>query len=116
GGPLRFSITTNGSAAEQQINAPAGLSVGVWHHVAVAVSGGVGVLYQDGTAVGTNGSMTLNPAALGRTMANTIGQSQFPANPNLTGSVDEFRIYPSALNAQQIASLSTPPSSTLAIT
>ena len=68
GGPLRFSITTNGSGAEQQINAPR-RAVGwrVASRRGRRVPGGVGVLYQDGTAVGTNGSMTLNPAALGRT-------------------------------------------------
>lgn len=116
GGPLRFSITTNGPGAEQQINASAGVSMGVWHHVAVTVSNNFGLLYLDGKTVGTNSSLTLKPATLGSTTANTIGQSQFAADPYLTGSVDEFRIYPSALSAQQIASLAIPASSVLSMT
>jgi hypothetical protein len=116
GGPLWFSITTNGPNAAQEINGPAGLSIGVWHHVAVTLSNSVGILYLDGTAVGTNSSMTLAPATLGATTANTIGRSQFSADPHLTGSVDDFRIYPSALSAQQVAVLATPASSELTMT
>ncbi|HEY1787729.1 MAG TPA: LamG-like jellyroll fold domain-containing protein, partial [Verrucomicrobiae bacterium] len=116
GGPLWFAITTNGSGAAQEINGPAGLSVGTWHEVAVTMSNGLGVLYLDGTAVGTNSNMTLTPSALGQTTANTIGQSQFSEDPHLTGSVDDFRIYPSALNAQQVATLATLPSSELTMT
>ena len=115
GGPLWFAITTNGPNAAQEINGPTGLSAGVWHHVAVTISGGVGILYQDGIAVGTNNSMTLYPALLGSTTANTIGQSQFAADPHFTGNVDDFRIYASALSAQQVASLATPASSELTI-
>jgi Concanavalin A-like lectin/glucanases superfamily len=84
--------------------------------VAVTLSGGIGVLYQDGKAVGTNSSMTLDPAMLGNTTANTIGQSQFSADPHLTGSVDDFRIYPSAMTPQQVASLVAPASSELTMT
>jgi hypothetical protein len=105
GGPLRFSITTSGSGGEQQINGPATLSDGVWHHVAVTLSNTVGILYLDGIAIGTNSSMTLTPAALGSTTANTIGQSQFAGDPHFTGSVDDFRIYPSALSAAQVGAL-----------
>ena len=112
-GPVRFAITTSGSGGEQQINGPATLSTGAWHHVAVTMSNGVGILYLDGTAVGTNSSMTLSPSSLGKTTANTIGQSQYSGDPHLTGIVDDFRIYPSALSARQVASLAVPASSEL---
>lgn len=104
-GPLRFAITTSGSGGEQPINGPATLSSGVWHHVAVTLSNTVGILYLDGIAAGTNSSMTLNPYALGNTTANTIGQSQFSGDPHLTGSVDDFRIYPTALSAAQVGAM-----------
>jgi len=101
---VRYAITTNSSAGEQRIENRAVLSTGIWHHVAVTLSGSVGVLYIDGAAVGTNSSMTLHPSNLGSTTQNYIGKSQW-ADPNLTGSVDDFRIYSRALSAAEIAGL-----------
>jgi alpha-L-arabinofuranosidase len=107
-GNLRFSITTNSYGAEQQINAPNALPAGGWHHVAVTLGDGIGVLYLDGAAVGTNSAMTLSPASLGVTTQNWIGRSQFSADPYLAGTVDEFRIYSGALNPGEIATFLTP--------
>ncbi len=101
-GKLQFGITTNGSGAEQQIGSGASLTAGVWHQVAVTVAGGVGVLYLDGVAVGTNANLTLSPANLGTTTLNYIGKSQY-AVPSLNGALDEFRIYNTALSAAEIA-------------
>ncbi len=50
GGPLRLVITTTGSRAEQQISGTDALPAGEWHHVAVTLAGGVGILYVDGAA------------------------------------------------------------------
>jgi len=66
GGPVRFAITTAGSRAEQRISGQAALSAdGRWHHIAVTLTGGVGILYVDGVEVGQNGAMFLTPAMLG---------------------------------------------------
>jgi len=104
-GPLRFAITTGNG--EQQINGTAALPAGAWHHVAVTLSNTLGILYLDGVAVGTNSNMTLEPMNLGNTTQNTIGQSQFSADPHLTGAVDDFRIYGRALSASEVVSLAT---------
>jgi hypothetical protein len=105
GGPVRFAITTSGAGGEQQINGPGELPLNTWSHVAVTLSGHTGTLYVNGTAVGTNTSMTLNPAALGDTTQDWIGRSQYPADPYLDGGIDDFQIYDSALSASQIAAL-----------
>jgi fibronectin type 3 domain-containing protein len=101
-GTVRFAITTGGGGAEQQINSSSTLSTGVRHRVAVTLSGSTGVLYLDGTPIGTNSSMTLNPSSLGSTVNNYIGKSQYP-DPYLNGSLDEFRIYNRALTAVEVA-------------
>ena len=107
GTSVRYAITTGSSGGEQQLNRAGNLSTGVWHHLAVTLSGSTGVLYVDGVPANTNLSMTLNPSSLGSTTQNYIGKSQW-ADPNLTGSVDDFRIYSRALNAAEVASLANP--------
>ncbi|HEU5396268.1 MAG TPA: LamG-like jellyroll fold domain-containing protein, partial [Verrucomicrobiae bacterium] len=103
-GKVRFAITTSGGGGEQQINSSATLSLNTWHQVAVTISGSVGILYVDGAAVGTNSSMTLNPASLGTTTQNYIGKSQY-SDPYLNGQVDEFRIYNRALSSAEVVTL-----------
>jgi hypothetical protein len=97
---VRFGITTNGS--EEQINCDSTLTTGVVHQVTVTLSGATGVLYLDGVAVGTNSSMTLKPMDLGNPVNNYLGKSQYSV-PTLNGSLDELRIYNTALSADEIA-------------
>jgi hypothetical protein len=59
-------------------------------------------MYLDGSPVGTNSGMTLNPSSLGSTVNNYIGKSQY-SDPYLNGSLDEFRIYKRALTAAEVA-------------
>lgn len=101
-GKLRFGITTNSAGGEQQINCNSVLATGVWHQATVVINGNLGVLYLDGVPVGTNSSMTLNPAGLGSTSNNYLGRSQW-ADPYLNGALDEFRIYGAALSLAEIA-------------
>ena len=107
GGPIRFAITTSGAGGEQQINGTGELPLNTWSLVTVTLSGSTGTLYVNGTAVGTNTNMTLNPAALGDTTNDWIGHSQYPADPYLDGEIDDFNIYNSALSASQIATLAS---------
>jgi hypothetical protein len=107
GASVRYAITTSSGGGEQQLNRAGNLSTGVWHHLAVTLSGSTGVLYVDGVPANTNLSMTLKPSSLGSTAQNYIGKSQW-ADPNLTGSVDDFRIYSRALNATEVAALANP--------
>lgn len=112
GSGVRFAITTNGSGSEQRITGSSALVTGAWVHVAVTLSGSIGILYVNGTSVGTNTSMTLKPSSLGSTSRNYIGRSQY-SDPYLNGLIDDFRIYPRALSASEIQMLisgSTPSS------
>lgn len=103
GTKVRFAIRTP-SVSEQIIDGTGPLSTGTWVHVAVTLSGSVGKLYVNGTLVGTNNAMTLNPSSLGSTNLNYIGKSQFN-DPYLSGSVDNFRIYNRAFSAGEVATL-----------
>lgn len=105
-GGLRFAI--GGGGSEQLIDYTNNLSIGVWHHVAVTMTAGIGILYVDGLAVATNSAMTLTPALLGSTTQNWIGRSQYSADPYLNGAVDDFRICSGALSPNEIASFVTP--------
>jgi hypothetical protein len=105
-GTLRFAITTNSAGAEQQINGPSALSANTWHYVVVTLNGTTGILYLDGSPVGTNSGMTLNPSSLGMTTNNYLGKSQW-ADPYLDGKLDEFSIYNVALSANEIGLIYT---------
>ena len=112
GSTVRFAITKFSGGGEQQINGTSVLSAGSWHHVAVTLKGaggnGVGILYVDGVAVGTNSAMCYTPDMIGRLVNctnNFIGRSAFGSDPYLNGKVDDFRIYNGALSASQIAAL-----------
>jgi hypothetical protein len=108
GNLMRFAITTTGGAGEQRLDSNGTLPVGGWHHVAVTLGDGIGVLYLDGAPVATNQAMTLTPADLGNTTQNWLGRSQYPADPYLNGAVDDFRIYRGVLSPAEVASLVTP--------
>src|SRR5262249_35241741 len=94
---IRFAITTTGGGGEQQLNGPA-LAANTWTHIAVTLSGTNATLYVNGMPVATNTSMTLNPSSLGVTTQDFLGKSQFSADPALLGSIDDFRIYGTALS------------------
>lgn len=107
-GMPRFAITTSGSGGEQQINSSVAITAGAWTHVAVTLSGSIATLYINGVAAGTNTGMTLRPSSLGATTQNYLGKSQSASDPNLQGSLDDFRIYGRALLAAEIQALATP--------
>jgi len=103
-GTVRFAITTAGGGGEQTINGTSALPTGAWTHVAVTVSGNLGVLYVNGVEVGRNEAITITPMSLGGTWQNWIGRSQY-SDPYLNGRVDDFRIYSNALAASDVLAL-----------
>jgi DUF1680 family protein len=105
GGPARFAITSSGAGGEQRINAPAALPAGAWTHVAVTLSGGLGVLYLNGAEVARNAAITVRPTDLGGTTQNWLGRSQYGGDPYLDGALDSFRLYSRALSAAEVADL-----------
>lgn len=60
-------------------------------------------LYVDGVEVAKNASVTNTLASIGITKA-YLGKAQWEKDPCLGGSVDEFRIYDTALSAAEVAS------------
>jgi hypothetical protein len=108
----QFSITAAGGNTAESIYGNAILGTGGWHHLAVTLTGnegnGVGILYVDGVAVGTNSTMSHTPGMIGdliNDVNNWIGRSQFSGDPYLNGKVDDFRIYNGAVNAAGIAAI-----------
>src|SRR5262249_54557129 len=73
-------------------------------HIAVTLSGTTGTLYVNGTPVGTNANMTLNPSSLPVTTQDWIGRSEY-SDPFLNASVDDFQIYSRALSAAEVQAL-----------
>ena len=103
-GVVRFAITTSGAAGQRTIDGAAPLPTGVWTHVAVTSSGGVGVLYVNGVEVGRNESLDLTPLDLGSSTQNWLGRAQSAA-PFLDGRLDNFHIYSGALPPADVAAL-----------
>lgn len=102
-----FAITTGGSGGEQKITAPVSFKAGEWTHIAVTKSGNTGRIYVNGKEVGRNDSLTLSPTSLGNTTQNYIGKSQY-ADPYLKGTVDDLKIYKTALTESDISALAIP--------
>ncbi|MGC4030961.1 MAG: rhamnogalacturonan lyase B N-terminal domain-containing protein [Tepidisphaeraceae bacterium] len=98
-GVSRFAINTG--SGEQTVSGAA-LAVGAWSHVVITLNGNTATLYINGQVAGTNTAMTYRPSALGNTTNNLIGDSQFTADPNLLGTVDDLRLYSAAITASDV--------------
>ncbi|MGC4031163.1 MAG: hypothetical protein QM754_05370 [Tepidisphaeraceae bacterium] len=105
-GVVAFAISTGGGSGEQQLTSTTTLTTGTWNFIAVTLSGTTATLYVNGVAVATNSGMTLNPSSLGLTTQNWLGRSQY-GDPNLRGSIDDFRVYGAATSASSIAAMYT---------
>jgi hypothetical protein len=103
----RFGISISGNTREEDIKAQEAVPTLKWTHVAVVLGPSGGTLYFDGTPVGTNSSMTLRPADLGRMVSSYVGRSQFSDDPYLDGDIDEFRVYSRALSLEEIQALAS---------
>jgi hypothetical protein len=109
GGNLRGAYTTTGGGGGEQLlqwpgsgRPPAGHKA----HIVWTTDGTTqqGRLYVDGELVGANNSMSLTPAALGPTVNNWLGRSQWSGDAYFFGALDEFRIYSVALPESQVGS------------
>jgi hypothetical protein len=103
GGPLRAAYTVNGPANETLINATTGpLVTGARKHLALVIDdpNDTMSLYLDGAVVGFV-QLTGNLSAIVDTNS-WLGRSQFAVDPELNGTLQEFRIYNVALSATQV--------------
>jgi autotransporter-associated beta strand protein len=112
-GTLRFAIKNGGS---EQIVETSALPVGQWRHVALTLSGSTARLYVNGVQAAINNSLSITPANFAPRV-NLLGESQFVADPNFDGLMDDVMISDAALSASQIIALqtNTPPQFTNSI-
>ncbi|MBE1491645.1 beta-L-arabinofuranosidase domain-containing protein [Plantactinospora soyae] len=105
----RFAITNSGAANEQQVSGGGPLAVNEWTHLAVTLTtaDGLARIYVNGVEAGA-GSVTLDPADLGRTVDNWIGRSPANNDPLLNATVDDLQIYGQVLTADEIRGLAAP--------
>lgn len=81
------------------------VSIDTWHHVVVVFAKPYLRYYLDGKLKSEISNLSFDSAALGKTDQNWIGRSVYAADPYLTGSVDDFRMYVGALTEAEIAEL-----------
>jgi hypothetical protein len=93
------------SALAPEIMMTETISISTWHHVAVVFAKPFLRYYLDGVLKAERDGLSFGPDGLGKTNQNWIGRSVYPADPYLTGLVDDFRVYTGALTSEQIASL-----------
>ena len=105
-GNLRFVIT-DGSTT-QYVNGTAPLMTSGWQHVAFTLSGTTGILYVNGSQVGT-GTITLTPDKMKGANIYSAGWKNYIGRGNsgnyFSGKVDDFRVYSNAQSAGTIATL-----------
>jgi hypothetical protein len=93
----------NLGSGEQLLDTSSRPAVGVEHHVIWTQDGNAQTakIYLDGTLIQENDSFTFTPAAVGSTVNDWLGRSQYN-DPYFYGSIDEFRIYSAALSAPEV--------------
>lgn len=105
GGTLRGAYSlSDGGASEQLLEMTGRPAVGEEAHIVWTsdAASHTGRLYVNGLRVAENPNMTLTPAAIGPTVNDWLGRSQYN-DPYFNGSINEFRIYDTALNAVEVA-------------
>jgi hypothetical protein len=99
GSECRFVLNNN---AGEQIVSTTPLPTGQWVFVAVTLGGNTGRLYINGETKATNTGVTINPVDFNPTL-NYIGRSQFTADPEFDGRIDDLKIYNYELDPSTIA-------------
>ncbi|MBB3112897.1 hypothetical protein FHS18_004999 [Paenibacillus phyllosphaerae] len=93
GSSYKYALRSTSFAAKQ------------WHHVAVTMDNFDAVLYVDGVEAARSSVFNMEPRMLMETTLNALGKSSRDGHSLFKGSMDDFRIYNRALNAEEIAAL-----------
>jgi hypothetical protein len=99
GSECRFVLNNGGG---EQIVSTSPLPTGQWVFIAATLGGNTGRLYINGETKATNAGVTINPADFSPTL-NYIGRSQFTADAEFDGRIDDLKIYNYELDANTIA-------------
>ena len=114
-GKLRTAVTRDFAGAEAQVTGSAALPANGWKTLTVTLGSGRVTTYLDGVAV-AHAPTAVTAADLldaATTSAGFIGKSFYP-DPLFGGAIDSFRIYGTALSAEQVVKDfgATPPAAT----
>ena len=101
---LKF-LAPAGSA--KVLTTPTQLPLNVWKHVAVTMTTAGSAIYVDGKIVAQSSLIIIDPATLGRTTGNFVGNSDTGADA-FQGMIDEFHVYEGALTRSEILQLAAP--------
>lgn len=102
---VRAAFTTAGPPEERTVNGPTPLPFNVPVQLALVIDGVAQTLalYQDGKLLDAPAPTVDTKLALLNDVNNWIGRSQFVADEEFQGTLDELRIYSAARSAEQIA-------------
>lgn len=98
----RTAITAERFETESGVNGPSQINDNVPHYLAVTVDAANISYYIDGSLIGSAAVGANTLSTLSNNLA-YLGRSVYQFDPNFVGSIDEFRIYSSALDAATIA-------------
>lgn len=104
-GKLRFGITKTSYSDEEELVSDNYVANGTWTNIVVVIDGKNSKLYRDGVLEAQN-KLTISPADLGKTAQNYIGKSPYSADKYVSGYIDDFRIYDTALTENEVKALS----------
>lgn len=106
-GVLRTAVTVSGGGAEAQVTGSAALPANAWKTLTVTLDTTADKItsYLDGVAV-SSAATTISASDIlaDATFSGYIGKS-FYADPLFDGAIDDFRVYDSALSAEQVATV-----------
>jgi len=109
-GRLRTAVTTGGGGAEAQVTGYAALPANVWRTLTVTLDTTADrvTTYLDGAAVASAATtITAGDLLADATFAGYLGKS-FYQDPLFDGAIDDFRVYRTALTAEQVAEPNQP--------
>ena len=99
GNGYRTSIASGNWSTEQTVSSGRNVDRGQWRTLTYTLTGGTGILYEDGVEVGRKTGITITPGSIGggTTTANYLGRSVYTGDKYLKGGVRDFRVYDRAL-------------------